>query len=54
MATYEVDHGKDPELKALARTMIAAQQREIRAMRQQLTGTGMHDAGSMHGSGHAG
>jgi uncharacterized protein (DUF305 family) len=53
MATYELDHGKDLQLKTLARTMIAAQQREIRAMRQHLVGTGMHDAGSMHGSGHA-
>ncbi|MEA2130393.1 MAG: hypothetical protein QOJ85_3284 [Solirubrobacteraceae bacterium] len=48
MATYELDHGRDPQLKTLARTMIAAQQREIRAMRQHLTGT------EMHGSGHAG
>jgi uncharacterized protein (DUF305 family) len=59
MATYELDHGKDPRLKSLARTMIAAQQREIRAMGQHLggTGTGMHDAGGMdgmHGSGDAG
>jgi uncharacterized protein (DUF305 family) len=58
MATYELDHGKDPQLKALARSMIAAQQREIRAMRRHLADTGtataMHDAGGMHGSGHAG
>jgi uncharacterized protein (DUF305 family) len=62
MATYELDHGRDPRLKALARSMIAAQQREIRAMGRHLTGTGtgMHDAGGMHGmhgmhgSGHTG
>jgi hypothetical protein len=53
---YELDHGKDAELKALARTMIAAQQREIRALRQHLTGTGtgMHDTGGPRASGHAG
>jgi uncharacterized protein (DUF305 family) len=59
MATYELDHGRDPRLKSLARAMMAAQQREIRAMGQHLTGTGtgMHDSGGMHGrrgSGHTG
>ena len=59
MATYELDHGRDPRLKSLARTMIAAQRREIRTMGRHLTGTGVgiRDSGGthrMHGSGHAG
>ena len=29
MATYELDHGKDPQLKALARTMIAAAEHSV-------------------------
>ena len=36
MAKTELARGEDPELKALAQKIIDAQEREIRAMRQQL------------------
>lgn len=52
MSNAELERGGDARLKALAREIIAAQQREIRAMRQQLgDGGGMHDDGGGHGSG---
>jgi len=47
MAKIELDKGQDPQLKALAREIIDAQQREIREMRKQLGATGS-SAGSMH------
>ena len=48
MAKAELKKGKDPELKALARNIIIAQQREIREMRKHLgppaaSGDTMHD-----------
>jgi uncharacterized protein (DUF305 family) len=53
MAGIERRDGRDSRLRSLARTMIAAQQREIRQMRTRLRGSGhgsMHGGhGSMHG-----
>jgi len=53
MSNAELERGKDARLKALAREIIAAQQREIREMREQLgdDGGGMHEDGGGHGSG---
>ena len=39
MARAELERGEDPELQALARSIIAEQEREIRAMRAQLART---------------
>ena len=36
MAKVEIEKGEDPELKALAQDIVKAQEREIRAMREQL------------------
>lgn len=57
MANAELEQGKDPKLKALARDMITAQQREIREMREQLgdlADGGMPGGGGGHGSGMTG
>lgn len=54
MANAELERGKDPALKALARDIITAQQREIREMRAHLADSGadgMHQGGGGHGSG---
>jgi uncharacterized protein (DUF305 family) len=56
MAKVELAKGRDAELKALARQILAAQQREIAAMNDQLGAAGadaMHDADQMDG-GHTG
>lgn len=51
MAHAELEHGKDPALKTLAKSIISAQQREISQMRRHLASTdttskmGMHSAG---------
>lgn len=37
MAKAELDKGKDPQLKALAKQIIAGQTREIRAMQAHLS-----------------
>ncbi len=39
MARAELERGEDPELRELARSIIAEQEREIRAMRAQLART---------------
>ena len=56
MAQAEIARGADPELKALARSIIDVQRREIAAMRKQLGAAGsgeeIDDAG--HGAGHNG
>jgi uncharacterized protein (DUF305 family) len=56
MARSELKNGKDAKLKALARDIITAQQREIRAMRKHLTASvgAMHEGDAMHGSGMSG
>jgi uncharacterized protein (DUF305 family) len=57
MAKAEIAKGKDPELKALARNIISAQQREIAGMNKQLgkTGTGgTHDSSPTHSPGMSG
>ena len=59
MANAELKQGEDPKLKTLARAIITAQQREIRAMRKHLDDDddagGMHEgSGSTHGSGMSG
>jgi len=51
MAKAELTKGQDPELKALARNIITAQQREITAMRAHL---GDQDAPSATGHGEPG
>lgn len=52
MSNAELERGKDAKLKALARQIITAQQREIREMRERLgDGGGMHEDGDGHGSG---
>jgi len=43
MAKAQLAKGKDPELTALAREIMAAQEREIADMRKQLGGSGGHD-----------
>lgn len=48
MAKVELDKGADPDLKALAEDIIAAQQREIAAMREHVDG-GTDGDGSMEG-----
>jgi uncharacterized protein (DUF305 family) len=57
MANAELKRGKDPKLKALARDIITAQQREIREMRAHLAdgdAGGMHHGGGWHDSGMTG
>lgn len=57
MSRAELAKGKDAELRELARQIIAAQQREISAMRKQLAKHGaapMDDMDAAHGSGHSG
>ena len=56
MANAELRRGADPELKSLARQMIAAQQREIAAMRAHVAGSSdaTDDDGALHGSGYEG
>lgn len=58
MAKAELEQGEDPELKALARDIITAQQREIAEMREHLgdsaTGAMHDDDAGMHGSGMTG
>lgn len=56
MAQVELDKGADPELKALAKAIRAAQEREIAKMREHLGESGESgDAGhGMGGSGHSG
>lgn len=44
MANAELEKGKNPQLKALAQTIITAQQREITEMRQHLPGADMPEA----------
>ena len=56
MSRAELAKGKDAELRMLARQIIAAQQREISAMRKQLAKDGaapMDDMDAAHGSGHS-
>ena len=49
MARAELDKGKDSDLRALAEDIIAAQQREISAMRAHLGASGdEHGPGDMH------
>jgi uncharacterized protein (DUF305 family) len=52
MAGAELKKGSDSKLKALAKNIIAAQQREISQMRKQLGGAA-HTATMMHGAGAA-
>jgi uncharacterized protein (DUF305 family) len=57
MANAELERGKDPRLKALARDIISAQEREMREMREHLAdgaAGGMHRGGGGHGSGMTG
>ena len=57
MANAEIERGKDVKLKALARDIISAQQREIRAMRERLAdggAGGMHEGDEGHGAGMTG
>jgi uncharacterized protein (DUF305 family) len=56
MARAERARGKDPELRALAQAIIAAQEREIRAMREHLAAQGDDAAAKAgaHGSSHPG
>lgn len=51
MATAELARGKDPELQALARAIITAQSREIKAMRAELEQSGGSMGESMEHSG---
>ena len=49
MARAELDRGEDAELRALAQDILAAQQREISAMREHLGAAGgEHGRGDMH------
>ena len=52
MARAELSRGKAPTLKALARSILKTQQREIREMREHLGGGG--NAGGGHANGHGG
>jgi uncharacterized protein (DUF305 family) len=54
MATAELRKGKDRGLKTLAKSIIAAQQREIGQMREQLASTTSAATMKMHGAGHSG
>jgi uncharacterized protein (DUF305 family) len=48
MANVELEQGKDPELKALARDIVDAQEREIAEMREHVDAP---DDDAMHHSG---
>lgn len=53
MARVELDKGANPELKALARTIISAQEREVKEMRAHADGgSGSDDAMDDMGAGH--
>ena len=51
MANAELRKGQDPQLKALAKDIIAAQQREITEMRTRLGGDDSSDGGGGGGGG---
>jgi uncharacterized protein (DUF305 family) len=52
MANAELEQGKDPELKALARAIVDAQEREIAEMREHAAGSG--DGEETDGTHHSG
>ena len=54
MAKAELKRGKDPALTALAKNIVAAQQREIRQMREHLDSAASGSSMKMHGAGHSG
>jgi uncharacterized protein (DUF305 family) len=54
MANAELKRGKDPALTALAKNIVAAQQREIRQMREHLAGAASGSTMKMHDAGHSG
>lgn len=54
MAKVELTRGENPELKALARSIIAAQRREVRQMRDRLKGSRGGAMDETHSGGHHG
>jgi len=54
MAKSELERGKDPALRKLARNIVSAQQREIGQMRKRTGGAGATSEMDMHGGGHSG
>jgi uncharacterized protein (DUF305 family) len=54
IAHAELKRGKDPALTAVAKNIVAAQQREIRQMREHLASAAAGSSMKMHGAGHSG